>query len=538
MPLDDRWVYASKRLNDDADVDALKDVIETSGRYGLNGLLLSAGFDQLDLQPPDYFERLAKVKALCKANGMEIIPSVFSAGYGGGILSHNRNLAAGLPVKAARYRVQKGEGRLAADHAAGLDGGDLSSLGGDISDTWTVSGDVSVAKGEGRSGDALRFVDGEAGPRIAQEVAVKPWRSYRVTVWMRGEGLAPQAELLLYATVGRRSMVPLTVPLRDADEWKPRSMVFNSMMYDRVRISIGLRNKAARWTSGAGVEGGGIWVDETSLEEVGMLGVLRRPGTPLTVTDESGDTVYEEGRDFEAIPDAHSHPFDPANDELPIKLTSGSRISDGDTLRVTFYHPVQIHRGQMPICMSEPESYEIWRKAIELMHEHLGNQKYSLSMDEVRAGGSCEACRGRGMSLGEIFGDCVTRQYDMIKEVNPDALVYCWSDMMDPNHNCHADYYSADGDFAKAWQHVPKDMIITCWWHAMRDKSLPWFEMHGFRTFAAAYYDGDDLENIKEWLTSIRGMPDHRGIMYTTWMNKYELLPGYGELVQKEAIAD
>jgi len=534
MALQDRWVYASKGLRDDADVVALKQVIETAGRSGLNGLLLSAGFDQLDLQPPDYFERLEQVKMLCKANGMEIIPSVFSAGYGGGILSHNRNLAAGLPVKRARFRVKGGEAVLDSDHSAGLAGSDFSNLKGGNPSEWTISGSVTVVPGAGRTGDALRFVDGSEAPRLVQNVGVRPWRSYRVTVWVRGEGLAPQAELLLYATVGKRSMVPLTVPLRDVGDWQPMSMVFNSMMYEQVKISIGLRNAAARWSDSPGDAEGGIWIDNASMSEVGMLGVLRRSGTPVAVVDEASGTVYEEGVDYEPIPDAHTHRFDASNDELPLRLTRGSRISDGDVLRLSYYHPVQIHRGQMPICMSEPESYDIWRKAIELMHEHLGNQKYSLSMDEVRAGGSCEACKERGMSMGEIFGDCVTRQFELIKEVNPDALVYCWSDMMDPNHNCHADYYSAEGDFAKAWQHVPKDMIITCWWHAMRDKSLPWFEMHGFRTFAAAYYDGDDLENIKEWLASIREMPNHRGIMYTTWMNKYDLLEGYGELVRAE----
>lgn len=531
MPLQDRWVYASKRLADDADVDALKQVIETSGRHGLNGLLLSAGFDQLDLQPPDYFERLEQVKSLCKSNGMEIIPSVFSAGYGGGILSHNRNLAAGLPVKNAPYRVKGAEALLDSDSAVGLNGGSFSDLTGGIPGDWSVSGGVSADVGAGRDGDALRLVDGEQSPRLAQDADVRPWRSYRVTVWMRGEGLAPQAELSMSATVGKRSMAPLTHRLRDVDEWQPMSMVFNSMMYDSVRISLGLRNKAAQWTDDAGVAEGGIWIDQASIEEVGMLGVLRRPGTPVSVRDAVSGEVYTEGTDYEPIPDAHTHVFDPSNEELPIRLTASSRISDGDTLRVTFYHPIQIYRGQMPVCMSEPESYEIWRKAIELMDEHLGNQKYSLSMDEVRAGGSCEACKARGMSMGEIFGDSVTRQFNMIKEVNPDALVYCWSDMMDPNHNCHGDYYSAEGDFAKAWQHVPKDMIITCWWYDMRDRSLPWFEMHGFETFAAAYYDGSDLENIKGWLKSIEGMPKHRGIMYTTWMNRYELLGGFGELV-------
>ena len=40
------------------------------------------------------------------------------------------------------------------------------------------------------------------------------------------------------------------------------------------------------------------------VEEVGLLNVLRRPGTPIIVRSDSGSTVYEEGRDYERIADS------------------------------------------------------------------------------------------------------------------------------------------------------------------------------------------------------------------------------------------
>ena len=58
--------------------------------------------------------------------------------------------------------------------------------------------------------------------------------------------------------------------------------------------------------------------------------------------------------------------------------------------------------------------------------------------------------------------------------------------------------------------------------------------MHGFKTLAGAYYDGDDLrENVEGWLTSLDATPGARGIMYTTWQEKYKLLAAFGALVSK-----
>ena len=46
----------------------------------------------------------------------------------------------------------------------------------------------------------------------------------------------------------------------------------------------------------------------------------------------------------------------------------------------------------------------------------------------------------------------------------------------------------------------------------------------------AAYYDADDLDGSRQWLETCRETPDCRGIMYTTWQIKYELLGDFGRL--------
>ena len=58
-----RWVRVNSALRQDADVEKVRAIVETAAAHGLNGMVLSAGLDQIDLKPPDYFERLERVFA-------------------------------------------------------------------------------------------------------------------------------------------------------------------------------------------------------------------------------------------------------------------------------------------------------------------------------------------------------------------------------------------------------------------------------------------------------------------------------------------
>ena len=80
-------------LGKDSDVAELSKVLETASRSGLNGAMLSSSLDSLCKQSPDYFRRLEELRKTSDRLGMEIIPAVFSVGYGGGVFSHNRHLA-------------------------------------------------------------------------------------------------------------------------------------------------------------------------------------------------------------------------------------------------------------------------------------------------------------------------------------------------------------------------------------------------------------------------------------------------------------
>ncbi len=536
-----RWVRLNVGLSKDSDLEQVRQITRTASEHGLNGVLLSAGLDQLDLKPADFRTRLAEVKRICEENKLDIIPAIFSTGYGGSLLAHDKNLAEGLPVKDALFVVQGQEARLVADPVVAIANGGFEEASADRLRGFDLSGAFSqlavrddVVKKDG--GTSLRLQNFQTQPegtiRLTQWVTVHPYRSYRLSCWVKAESLAsadPFGEsffqLEVFGGEEKRKLQWENPKPAPGTEWRQVAVGFNSWGYDRVLI-------APSVTGGAN---GKFWIDDLQLDEVALVNVLRRPGAPLQVRGEKSGVTYEEGRDFAPVADPamnsrYDHPGP------TIRLVPGTRMKDGERLRVSFYHPVSIYNGQTPVCMSEPKVYEIWKTQARLIHEALAPQHYFLNADEQRAAGTCKACVDRHLTLGEIMGDCVTRAFNLIRDVNPKANVAVWSDMLDPNHNASDKrqyYYLTSGNFYGSWNHVPKDLVIGCWYFERRDLSLKHFSSLGFRTIAGAYYDADDLQNPKDWLKSMDATPGAMGIIYTTWLDKYALLGDFGDLVSK-----
>ena len=127
----DRFVFVSRHLLSDSHVDEIRAIIDTASANGLNGVVLSAGWDQADLRPPEFWDRVATVKSYGESKGVEIIPLGFSAGYGGGVLAHNNNLAAGLPLVGSYYNITGRTGQFLPDPSVTITNGDFEQFQGD-----------------------------------------------------------------------------------------------------------------------------------------------------------------------------------------------------------------------------------------------------------------------------------------------------------------------------------------------------------------------------------------------------------------------
>lgn len=530
-PYPDRFVWVfGWGLTRESDVAEITRVIEQGAQHQLNGAVVSLGLDTLCRKPAEYFQRLDAVKAACERNHLELIPAVFSVGYGGAALSHDRNLAEGLPVDSARFAVHGGEAVFVPDTAVRIVNGGFEEFSGQRFPGFNFHDrpgeisfvDTAVKHGGGASLRLEHFTLTPPGHgRVMQEVRVTPRRCYRVSLWVKTEGLQPTGAFHVQVLAGKRSLAPRNFRLPATGGWQKVTMIFNSLTFDAVRIYAGI------WEGQAGR----IWIDDWTLEEVGPLNVLHRPGTPVVVQSEDGAVTFSEGADYAPLTDPAYSPQKVDRPAPSLRLTAGGRIREGQILRVSWYHPMVIHDSQITVCMAEPALYEFFDHEAKLLAERLRPRRVLLNMDEIRLGGSCRACRGRAM--GELLGECITRQVEIIRRHLPGAQVYVWSDMLDPSHNARPDYYLVEGDYTGGWRHVPKDVIPTIWSRAPREKSLQFFAAEGFATLVGCYYDADDLRDVERWLEVTRSMPNMRGFMYTPWQKKYDLLPAFGDLVRQ-----
>ena len=525
-----RWVYVSRSLARDSDVDDIRAIARTASQHGLNGILLAAGLDHARVKTADH-ERIVEIKKICAEYKLEIIPLMFSIGYGSAILSYDHNLAEGLPVRDALFVARGGVAQLQPDPPVAIANGGFEEHDQDRLKNFRMQDgpgvvsfvDSKVSKAGGVSLRLENFQPPHGHARVMQEIDVRPNRCYRVTCQVRTEGLQPDGAFrIMVLSPSGREIAPYEPGVESTTDWRRLELGFNSMSFDKVRIYAGV------W----GGRAGKCWIDDLNLEEVGLVNVLRRPGTPLRVRSDAKETVYQEGRDYEAIADPHlTFRFD--HDGPPIRLTANSRIADGERLRVDYYHGMSIHHGQVTACMSEPKVYEVMAEQARQVNELLAPSKFMFSMDEIRAGGSCLACKQRNLGMAQILGDCITRQTEIVRKLNPRAEVFIWSDMLDPNHNAHGNYYLVDGDFTGSHNFIPKDLHIVCWYYEKRHQSLQFFSGLGYRTLAGAYYDGSTLQNPQGWLEELDATPKAEGIMYTTWRNQYELLGPFGDLVSR-----
>jgi len=155
-----------------------------------------------------------------------------------------------------------------------------------------------------------------------------------------------------------------------------------------------------------------------------------------------------------------------------------------------------------------------------------------MSHDEIRVLNWCEACRRRNLDAGALLADNARNCIRLLREVNPGGRIYVWSDMFDPHHNAHANYYLVRGNLSGSWEGLDSEVIVVPWYFEKRDDSLKYFASRGHRQLIAGYYDGEP-KDILEWLRSAASVDGVLGVMYTTWRNDFSQLERFAELVAR-----
>lgn len=523
-PLEMRWLYLQQNLQVAENLPKIEAILRRAAKSGYNGVVLADyKLNVLDRVPDHYFKNAARFREICRELNLEIIPTIASFGYSSGILAHDANLAEGLPARDVPL-VVKGT-HAVAENDRNLVPGDFESREADTFKGWGFQdepgkgtfADASVKHGGGTS---LRIENpsGVTGNRrVSKPLKVRPWSQFHASVWIKTQGFESAGDAKMFAmSPAGRVLSHSNLGVKRDQDWTLHHAVFNSLDSSEIRFYVGA------W----GCRGGKLWMDDLRLVEEPFVNLVRRPGCPLVVKDETGKTTYSEGRDFAELrdPQLGTTPwpgeFDVYHSPPTLTLLSGSRIKDGQKLRVSFFHAVTIYDNQVPCSLTDPKVFEIFKDQIQRVQKIFEPKTYFLSHDEIRVANWSEPDLASGKTAGQQLADNVRRCAELVRGMNPQARLCIWSDMFDPHHNAVKDFYLVNGDLAGSWEGLPKETIIMNWNSDKPAPSLKHFANHGHAQVLAGYYDAPP-ERIKGWLKAGEGVTGLRGAMYTTWQNNF-----------------
>ena len=498
--------------------------------------------------PKDYLDNAKKALDAAKEMGITIVPGVYPVGYSGGFLGQDPNLASGIPVRDARFVVKDGVARPDPAGAPFVQNGSFDDADGDTLKGWTkqdLPGVNSFVDRETKHGGAasVKFtaldklpasVNGDC--RVSQILKVTPFQNYRLSVWTKTDAIDAEREdyLILRSPMNVRRYCYSNFRVRPPQDWTLQSVTFNSLEATEIELSVGVST----------AKSGTIWFDDLTIEPAGLADVVRREITPLTVTSLDKSVTYVEGKDFEPIPGGvftrYRRGEAPEVPPIPgITLTSDSRMKNGDTILVSFFHTTRIYDSQMVISIQDPKVFDMMDEQMKRMSEAWPTNAYFMKYDEIRIGGWEVQPAGEKLTLGQMLARHVSRGVSIIKKYAPDAKIYVWSDMFDPFHNGrpfaarNGYYYLCNGNWDGSWEGLPKEVGIMNWNGTENAaKSLQWFAGRGYTQIIAGYYDGDPKENIATWMKASEGVPNIVGMMYTTWRRDYAKMPEFFQILK------
>ncbi len=542
--LPQRWVYLQTNLLVDKNVEEALALLDRAKKAGYTHLAVAdSKFTRWDSLGPGYVANCARLRRACTQRGIFMAACVCGMGYSNGELGHDPNLAEGLPVKDALFTVRAGG--LVPSDAIEVVNGDFEQHKGNSPAGWSFvdqPGKVSFidtrvfqhGKASLRMQDVAANDPQHGHARACQSLTVHPFHYYHVSVWAKTEDWRGGETRIAVLAPGGVSLNYTEPRIAATQDWKRVDITFNSLEFDKVNLYLGT------W----GGKDGKIWWDNLQIEPAGLVNVLRRGGTPLTMVSMDGRTVYVEGKDFARIADPKlgnipwPGEYTAWHDQPRVTIPAGSRLKDGQAVKLCFYHTAIIHSDQVPACMAEEKLYAILKWELERTRDGLKPDGYFLSHDEIRIAGWDESCLGAGKTPGGILAANIARCAQLAGQVSPGKPLMVWSDMFDPYHNAGAKgrYYlvKGDGPWSGSWKGLPAGVTVMNWHNHTpgRIESMKHFAALGNKQVLAGYYDGP-VGRISQWLTDAKSIDGIVGVMYTTWRHDYSNLEAFNAEVNK-----
>jgi len=309
-PMQKRWLFIWRDMKDPKEVDRMIERFPRAKAAGYNGVAFACDLVE---------SRAAALRQAAQRNGLDLIAIVMGG-------SHDRNYVEGLPVKDALFEVHGGRATLLADNPTRVLNAGFEEFTNNHFKNWSFQDDEGVTTfvdHEVKHGGvaALRMENIGKNParhcRIMQQIKLQPQRQYHISFWLKSENLTPaDPEVKVLKTDGLGTLSFQTVHVEPTQDWKHYDLSFNSQDSTTANLYLG------SWNG----RNGKMWWDDLSVEEIGLVNVLRRPGCPVAVRRERG-TGCEEGRDFVRIVDPQLHPWVAYHEQPAIKLRHTAKIN-------------------------------------------------------------------------------------------------------------------------------------------------------------------------------------------------------------------
>jgi hypothetical protein len=503
-----RWLFVWRDMSDPKEVDRMIARFPRAHADGYNGVAFSYDVPKA---------KAAALKQAAKKYGLDLIAIVMGG-------ARDPNYEEGLLSKDALFVAHGGTLAFQPDNPTRVINGDFENVSGNHFNGWSFQDDEGVttfADHDVVHGGAtsLRMESIGKNParhcRIMQPLKLQPHRQYHISVWVKTENLSPATPEVKVLTSNAQGQVSFqSFHAERTQDWTREDLVFNSLDQSDALLYLG------SWDG----QDGKIWWDDLSVEEIGLVNLLRRPGCPVTVRGENG-TVYREGRDYEKIVDPLLHPWIAYHQPPTVRLTPSTRIQEGERLRISYYHPIIVYEDRVTSCISEPKIFEDWRQEVKQANDLYHPAAFFMSHDEMRVMNQCALCRSKGMTPGELLAWNVRKAAGIIRQICPDAEIWVWSDMFDPQHNAVDHYYAVNGSLKGSWKGLDKDVGVVNWNGGLEGKNCPFFASLGLKQILSGYYDGDeDGSAIARWIANAKNVSGVSGAMYTTWEDRYDAM--------------
>jgi hypothetical protein len=530
------WYYHHSFLVDGAAVTKSKALIDKAAAAGYTGAVFwDTSFDFMgnDSWSIDNEDRMKEVMNYARKQHMKAVALGASVGWSNDLLAINPNWAEASRVVGAQFTVDASGRKLKLNNS--FPGLANSSFESGKSNWDSGDRDIGITQNGHGGSSAATVVDAKANARLRQKITLKPWRQYHLSLWIKTSSFQGGSMIEVLDRGNQKVRFNATLPAGGNHDWTQLDYLFNSQDSTSADLYLGV------WGGSSGI----ISFDDVALEETAFVYLEHRAGAPFKLYDPANpSTVYREGADYNQVldPDMRA-PTRPAFHNVfhwppAATLPAGTALKPGQIVAADFYavFPMTMS-NETAVCLTEPGFYKwLGQNAKEVKQVLPSNGGVLLSFDEIRQMNSCYACRSRNMTAGQLLAWSIAKTTQIYQSILPKAPLFVWSDMFDPHHNAHDDYYYVEGDLAGSWKGLPAEVSIMNWNLDHLAESLKWFSGRdpkqpvAHHQMIAGFYDkgAGAPEARKEWKRAA-GIPGITGMMYTTYADDYSQLQSFAD---------